>query len=68
MMLPTWLPFAVEAGDFAAPTPIIIAIVLIVLGLLVIRFVIKTTVTLLKLGVLVAIGVAVYLGLSWLLA
>lgn len=53
--------------DFAAPTPVIIAIVLIVVALLVLRFIIKTAITLVKIGILVAIGVATYVGLSYLL-
>lgn len=55
----------IEASDFAAPTPIIIAIVLIVVGLLVLRFIIKTAITVLKIGILVAIGVATYVGLTF---
>lgn len=53
--------------DFAAATPVIIAIVLIVVALLVLRFIIKTAITLVKIGILVAIGVATYVGLSYLL-
>ncbi len=55
----------IEASDFAAPTPIIIAIVLIVVGLLILRFIIKTAVTVMKIGILVAIGVATYVGLTF---
>ena len=55
------------ALDFAAPTPVIIAIVILVVGLLFIRFILKTAFTLLKIGILVAIGVAVYMGMVWLL-
>lgn len=55
------------AAAFGAPLPIIIAIVLIVVGLLILRFIVKGAITLLKIAVLVAIGVAVYLGLSFLL-
>lgn len=60
------LALMLAAFDFTAPTPIIIAIVIIVVGLLVIRFVLKSAFTLLKIGILVAIGVAVYLGIAWL--
>jgi hypothetical protein len=56
------------AFDFGAPTPVVIAIVILVVGLLLIRFVLKTAFTLLKIGILVAIGVAVYLGVNYLLA
>jgi hypothetical protein len=56
----------VQASDFAAPTPVIIGIVLIVVGLLVLRFVIKTAITLVKIAILAAIGLGVYLGLSFL--
>lgn len=62
------LPFVPLAPDFAAPTPIIIAIVLIVVGLLILRFFIKTAITLVKVAILVAIGVGVYLGLTYLIA
>lgn len=55
----------IEASDFAAPTPIIIAIILIVVGLLIVRFVIKTALTVMKIGILVAIGVATYVGLTF---
>lgn len=55
------------AAAFTAPTPIIIAIVLIVIGLLVLRFIIKTAITILKIGILVAIGVATYVGLAYVL-
>lgn len=53
--------------EWTAPTPVIIAIVLIVLGLLILRFVIKTVLTVAKIAILVAIGVATYVGLSYLL-
>ena len=53
-------------ADFGAPTPVIIAIILIVLGLLILRFIVKTAITLVKVGILVAIGVATYVGLSML--
>lgn len=56
------LPVANFAFD--APVPIVVAIVLIVVGILVIRFIFRTALTLLKIGILVAIGVAVYLGLA----
>jgi hypothetical protein len=56
----------VQASDFAAPTPVIIGIVLIFVGLLVLRFVIKTAITLVKIAILAAIGIGVYLGLSFL--
>jgi hypothetical protein len=61
------LPFIPLAPDFGAPTPIVIAIVLIVIGLLLIRFVIKSAITLVKIAILVAIGIAVWLGISWLI-
>ncbi|MGB1585617.1 MAG: hypothetical protein ACPHID_01040 [Thermoplasmatota archaeon] len=53
--------------EWTAPTPVIIAIVLIVVALLVLRFIIKTAITLVKIGILVAIGVATYVGLSYVL-
>ncbi len=62
-----WLLPLIEASDFMAPTPVIIAIVLIVIGLLILRFIIKTAITVVKIGILVAIGVATYVGLSILL-
>lgn len=52
--------------DFGAPTPVIIAIVLIVVGLLILRFIIKSAITLVKIAILVAIGVATWVGLSYL--
>ncbi len=57
----------IEASDFSAPTPIIIGIVAIVIGLLVIRFVIKTAITVVKIAVLVAIGIALYLGVTFIM-
>jgi len=55
------------ASKFGAPTPIVIGILILVIGLLLIRFVIKTAFTLLKIGILVAIGVATWVGLSYVL-
>ncbi len=52
--------------DFGAPLPIVLGIAVLVIGLLIVRFVIKTAITLVKIGILVAIGVATYVGLSWL--
>lgn len=57
----------VLAPNFTAPVPIIIAIVLIVLGLLILRFIIRTAITLAKIALLVVIGVAAYLGITYLL-
>ncbi len=71
-MLPSGLLMAlqpmIQASDFSAPTPIIVGIVVIVLALLVVRFVIKTAITLVKVAVLVAIGIAAYLGVTFLMA
>ncbi len=70
-MLPQGLLMAmqplVEASDFSAPTPIIIGIVAIVIGLLVIRFVVKTAITVVKIAILVAIGLALYLGVTFIM-
>ncbi len=70
-MLPQGLLMAmqplVEASDFSAPTPIIIGIVAIVVGLLVIRFVVKTAITVVKIAILVAIGLALYLGVTFIM-
>lgn len=52
---------------FGAPLPVIIGIAVLVVGLLIIRFIIKTAITLVKIGILVAIGVATWVGLSYLL-
>lgn len=52
--------------DLGAPLPIIIAIAVLVVGLLIIRFVVKTAITLVKIGILVAIGVATWIGLGYL--
>ncbi len=43
----------------------VLGIAVLVIGLLIIRFVIKTAFTLVKIGILVAIGVATWLGLSY---
>lgn len=55
------------APNFGAPLPIIIGITLVVVGLLFLRFLFKTAITLVKIGVLVAIGVAAYVGITYLL-
>lgn len=55
------------APDFTAPVPILIAIVLIVIGLLLLRFIIKTAITLGKIAILVVIGVAAYIGFTYLI-
>ncbi len=53
------------APDFGAPLPIVVAIAILVVGLLVLRFIVKTVITLVKIAILVAIGVATYVGLSY---
>lgn len=54
-------------SDLGAPTPIVIGILVLVVGLLIIRFILKSAFTLLKIAFLVAIGIAVWIGLSWLM-
>ncbi len=58
----------IEAGDFSAPTPIVLGIAAAVIAFLVLRFVIKTALTVMKIGILVAIGVAAYLGITFIMA
>ncbi len=55
------------APDFGAPLPIILAITVLVVGLLLLRFMVKTAITLVKIAILVAVGVATYLGLTYLM-
>lgn len=51
---------------FWSPPAFLIVIILIVIGILVLRFLIGTAVTLVKIAILVAIGVLIYFGLQWL--
>lgn len=53
---------------FGAPMPIILALVVIAVGLLFLRFVIGAAITLVKIALLVGLGVAVYLAFVWLRA
>lgn len=45
--------------DFAV-TPFVLTIILVILALLVLRFIIKTAITILKVGLIVLFGVGVY--------
>ncbi len=47
--------------------PILVALGIVIVGLLVLRFLVKTVLTLAKVAILVAVGVAVWFGLDMLL-
>lgn len=63
MLFPSLLPLLFAHGGFSAP-PIIITILLIVIAVLVIRFLLKATLTLVKIAILVVIGVVVWFALQ----
>ncbi len=63
-LLPTFAAMMplVEASDFTTPGwPMYLAIAAVVIGFLVLRFVIKTAITLIKLGIVLGIAAGIYI-------
>ncbi len=53
--------YLMQAGISWSPVSLAIAVVAILLGLLLLRFVVKTAITLVKIAIVVLIGLGVYL-------
>ena len=65
-LLAAWMPVLPLAADWSDPWAILIPILIVTVIILVVRFIVKGVFTFVKIALLVALGFAIYIGLSFL--